>query len=193
MSPEKSLSRYILVVLSVSVVLTALIIVAINAYVNNARLSSDDGFIDSTLSSFSYNQGYKDGYNAARDKFHFAPVEIRTINGTIIETTSNSLTINAINLDTDEFVDGVSNIRKAELTAETKFFSRTALSEEEFDKAMSAWRSSGATRGESPPSGFTDKEISASDLQAGQNIVINADQDIRLMETFTALSVVVIE
>ncbi len=193
MSPEKSLSRYILVVLSVSVVLTALIIVAINAYVNNARLSSDNGFIDSTLSSFSYNQGYKDGYNAARDKFHFAPVEVRAINGTIIEKTSNSVTINAINLDTDEFVDEVSNIRKAELNSETKFFSRTALSEEEFDKAMSTWRSSGAARGEPPPSGFIDKEISASDLQAGQTIVINADQDIRLMETFTAVSVVVLE
>jgi hypothetical protein len=194
MSPEKSLSRYILVVLSISVVLTALVIVAMNAYVNNYRLSNDsDSFIDSTLSSFSYNQGYKDGYNAARDKFHFAPAEIRTISGKIIETTANSLTIDAINLDTDEFVDGVSNVRKVELTGTTKFFRRTALSEAEFDQAMSAWRSTGATKNEPLPSSFTDEEISVSDLQTDQNIVINSNQDIRLMETFTAESIVVVE
>ena len=193
MSPDKSLSRYILVVLSISVVLTALIIIALNAYVNNARLSSDNGFIDSARSSFSYNQGYKDGYNTARDKFYFGPTEFNTIVGKIIEVTPNGLIINASNLDTDEFVDGVSNVRKVEITAETKIFRRTALSEAEFDRAMATWRASGMAKNDPIPSSFTDKEISISDLQADQTVVINANQNIRLLETFTAESIVVVE
>ncbi len=193
MSPEKSLSRYILVVLSVSVVLTALIIVAINAYVNNVRLSSDNGFIDSTLSSFSYNQGYKDGYNAARDRFNIMPLEVTAISGEIIDITGDSVTINAVNLNTDEFVDDISNLRKATISEDTNISARTALSEEDFDKAMTAWRASGASQGLPPPAGFTDKEAQFSDLQVGQNITITANQDIRLEETFTAVSVVVLE
>jgi hypothetical protein len=194
MSPEKSLSRYILVVLSVSVVLTALVIVAINAYVNNARLSSgSNSFIDSTLSSFSYNQGYKDGYNAARDRFNIMPLEIRAINGEIIDITNDSVTINAVNLNTDEFVDDISNLRKAIINEDTKIFARTALSEEDFDKQLSAWRSTGAMQGNPPPTGFTQTEIKLSDLKVGDTAVLTANQDIRLMETFTAESVVRVE
>jgi len=193
METEKSLSRYILVGLSVSVVLTALVIVALNAYVTNRRLSGDgETFIGSALSSFSYNKGYKDGYEAARAKYSITPVEITQLNGTLIEIKDQKLTVQAENLDTDEFIDGVSNLRTVMISTSTKILSRTPISTEELDKRLAAWRRSGQQDTTPPPSAYDDEEIDFEDLNAGQMVAITAGEDIRLASSFTATEIIVL-
>ncbi|MDF1496942.1 MAG: hypothetical protein P1P90_02685 [Patescibacteria group bacterium] len=191
MSPEKSLSRYILVILSVSVVVTALVIVALNAYVSNKKLSeSNNGtFLNNALSSFSYDDGYKDGYNAAREKFNIAPSELRAITGTVQSITPNSLKLEAINLDTDEFVDGVSNVRTALITSSTKVLHRSNLSGEELGSAMQKWQNNPGDN--PPPLPYTEKEVTVSEISEGSAVTVISKNDIRFSQSFDADQIII--
>ncbi len=194
MPPEKSLSRYILVILSVSVVFTALVIVALNAYVSNKKLSESNGgsFLNNALSSFSYDDGYKDGYKAARERFSIAPPKILSVNGTIQDLDLNNFMIIAENLDTDEFVDSVSDKRNVLVNASTTIFMRSPLTQDEIDKKLSAWSKSSDRDITSPPQPFEEKALNFSDLKNGQVVTVVAYDDIRLSEAFDAQTIIVL-
>jgi len=186
------LSRYILVVLSVSVVLTALVIVALNAYVTNRQLAQngDSSFIDKAFSTFSYDDGYKDGYNAAREKFNLRSDGIMSAVGTVQKVEADSVTIKAINLDTDEFVDGVSDIRQVFLTASTTLSLRKTLTEDELNKAMAAWRN--APGNDPPPLPFSESKATINDIVVGSEIIVNVETNIRLEESFEASQIIIL-
>ncbi len=181
-----------MVVLSVSVVLTALIIVALNAYVTNKRLAdgSSNGFIDTAMSGLSYDEGYKAGYKAAREKFNIAPPEVQVMEGTVESLGSDSLQVKATNLDTDEFVDGISNIRTVMITTSTKIFTNEYLSEEDFDTEMNKWQNNPNLP---PPSPYIEKEIDSSELEEGARITVKANNNIRLESTFDAVRITIIK
>jgi hypothetical protein len=180
------------VVLSISVVLTALVIVALNAYVTNKQLAQNgnSSFIDKAFSTFSYDDGYRDGYSAAREKFGVLPSEITAITGNVMDMDQSFVTIKAINIDTDEFVDRVSDIRKGLITASTTIMLRKVLTGEELDAAMIAWRKNPADN--PPPVPYTETKASLNDLSAGATVLITALEDIRLKESFYAQNIIII-
>lgn len=194
MSPEKSLSRYILVILSVSVVFTALVIVALNAYVSNKKLSESNGgsFINNALSSFSYDDGYRDGYKAARERFGVAPNQILSVNGVIQDLDLNNFMIIAENLDTDEFVDSVSDKRNVLINASTTILMRVPLSKNILDKKLNAWSNSADRDTTPPPTPYEEKSLTISDLKNGQKVTVVAYDDIRLAEAFDAQTIIII-
>jgi hypothetical protein len=186
MSPEKSLSRYILVVLSISVVLTALVIVALNAYVTNKKLAdpSNESFLNTAFSSFSYEDGYSDGYSVAREKFSLAPPNVSNISGKVTSKNDDSFQILGENLYTDEQVDGVSDKRKIVVTSDTIIKKITPLTPEEFDLAFNKSINSGT-----PPLPYTETEVSLMDIEEGTLVNIIANEDVTYAEVIEAIEV----
>lgn len=186
MGTEKSLSRYILVVLSVSVVLTALIIVALNAYVTNKRLAdgSGNGFLDTAMSGLSYEEGYKAGYNAAREKFSITPKQITSIVGQVSEIGTNEVIVKAQNLDTDEMVDGISDLRTVVISTSTELLVKRNLTDQEMANEMAKWNAS--SKQEAPPLPFVLEKAELADLSSTSTVTVTAEEDIRYAETFTA-------
>lgn len=191
-----SLSRYILVILCVSIVFTALVLIILNSWVQNKRLSQGTSgipAIDQVLFGQSFEDGYKAGYLAARSKYQrIAPLPegmtIMGLSGTVESINDKQLLVLAENLDVDEIVDGVSLKRTVMVNEQTKFLLRTPLSPEEQSKQIEAW--SRNTGDVPPPLPYTEKIISIKDIKVGQGVSITADEDIKLKESFTATEVI---
>ncbi len=191
MKTEKSLSRYILVVLSISVVLTALIIVALNAYVNNQRLAQNDsGIITGTAKSLSsYDEGYKDGYKTAREKFLQNSEEMFSLIGIVLKNEDSSILVEAVNLNTDALVDGIDNKRKIAITSSTEIVINLTLTDEEMETKMNKWRQS--EQDTPPPLPFVTDTATIDDIKIDDNISAIATKNIRLEKEFIAEKIVI--
>lgn len=181
MDNQSSFSRYILVVLCVSVVLTAIILVILNAWVKNKSLGNLNYFAGG-----SYEQGYKDGFLAAKNKYSLAPIkaEITSMEGVITKLSGKGFYM-------DVSGEGVSGSRQVMLEAKTEIFSRTAVSAKELEARFAAWRKAGAKNGQDPPKPYEDKLVNASSLIIGQKVLVTAAQDVSGLDSFTAKTIVV--
>lgn len=195
MNKQTSISRYILVILSISIVFTALVLIALNAWVQNKRLAtSGTDIVGQIFSNQGYENGYRAGYLAAREKYSkIAPLPagavVTSLTGTVTKVAADQISLTVKNLDTNEFIDNVSNDRTALVNASTTVVLRTFLTAEEQAKQLEKWGRSGSKN--APPLPYTEKNIKLSDLTVGQSVVVVADQDIRLKESFTATQIVV--
>lgn len=192
---QSSLSRYILVVLCAAVVFTTLVLVILNTWMKTERLTGVPA-IDQVLNGQSYEDGYKDGFLAAREKFTKSPplpqnVEIKMVSGEIKTIGQDGLTMLVTSLDTDPLVDGVSDTRTVAITKDTKIIKRVMLTPEEMNKRTQAWAAEGAKKGTPPPAPFTDMAIKLSDLKVGMQISVTSDESLRLLESFTATTIVI--
>ena len=195
MNNRASLSRYILVILCISIAFTALVLVGLNSWVQNKRLSGDNaGIVGQIFSGQAYENGYKAGYLAARTKYQqIAPLPegaiVTSVTGKVAAVESNGVRLNVTNLDTNEFVDNVSNVRLAILTASTTVVQRTFLSQDEQAKQLDRWNKNGSRN--SPPLPYTEQTIKLSDIKTGDDVVAVASEDIRLKESFNATQIIV--
>lgn len=200
-SSGASLSRYILVVLCIAVVFTALVLVVLNAWVNNKKLSVPSmgiAAVDQLMNGQTYEDGYRTGYLAAREKFKTIPVSssdaaVTGLSGTIISLGNGIITIKAESLDTDPLVDGVSDLRKISVPTSTKITIRTFLSPEKQNELAEKWRDNGMLNDEPSPLPYTDDAVKLSDLKVGMQISVSASENIRLKESFAAASIIAID
>lgn len=198
MNKQISLSRYILVILCASIVFTALVLVILNSWMQNQRLASlglGSTGVDQIFGSQSFENGYKSGYLAAREKYTMiAPLPagavVMALSGTISSVNDKQIVVTATNLDTDSYVDGVSNDRTVLITASTTIMQRIFLSPEEQAKQIDKWSKTADRSKTSPPAPYTENKLSLSDLKAGQTVAVIADEDIRLKESFNATQVI---
>ncbi len=194
---QGSLSRYILVVLCIAVVFTTLVLIALNSWVKNRELSGIPA-IDQVLSGQTYEDGYKAGFMAAREKFSIKPpmpanIEVKMVNGEIQALSNDSMEVLVTSLDTDPTVDGVSDTRTVAIDKNTKIEKRINLQPEEINKRMADWSQDGAKKGEIPPLPYTLVPVKLSDLKVGMEITISSDESLRLAESFLAKSIMVNE
>lgn len=191
-----SLSRYILVILCVSIVFTALVLIILNSWVQNKRLS-DGGLgipaIDQVLFGQSFEDGYKAGYLAARSKYQtMVPMPegaaIQNLNGQIQSIGSDQLVVMADNLDVDEIVDGVSSKRTVLIASTTKILFRQGLPPEEHMRQIEEWNKNRTT--DLPPISYIEKSLALKDLSEGQAVSVTAAEDIRLLTSFYATEIV---
>lgn len=194
MNNQTSLSRYILVILCISIVFTALVLIALNSWVQNKNLSPDNsGLVGQIFSNQSYDTGYKAGYLAARETFKKVPplpdeAIITSLTGTVMSVEEDRIIFKAENLDADELIDGVSSQRTAITTASTTFVTRSYLSPEDQARQLANWSDSGTK--DSPPLPYTEKPIKLSEIKPGQKIAAMANINIRFEESFEASKII---
>lgn len=196
MNNHVSLSRYILVILCVSIVFTALVLIILNSWMQNKQLTGLNG-VGQLFAGQSYENGYKEGYLAAREKYKtILPLQenatVTSFSGDIESLDDSSVLVRATSIDTNEIVDKVSDVRDVLIASTTKIFSRTLLPQDEQDRLYAQWQKSGASQGNPPPKAYKETEIKLSDLQVGQRVFVSAGEDIKLQESFIATEVVVV-
>lgn len=183
-----STSRYVLVALCVVVVLTTLALVIMNYWTKNSGMPA----LDQVLSGQTYEDGYKAGFLAAREKFSKTPVlpqgmEVKSVFGEVKTVNKDSLTVLVTSLDTDPMVDGVSDTRTVNINKDTKIFKQISLSVDEFRNKMDAWNQS--DKSQPMPQPFKEVAMSLSDLKAGTKVTITSNEDVRLKDGFLATAI----
>jgi hypothetical protein len=188
MEPTKSTSRYILTALAIILVITAFVLVGLNALNIEQRLGLSSGVWGTDSAQLEEN--YRLGYLAAREKYKsMCPMVERqgsSISGTVTSVTSDSLTIEQDFFDTDELVDGVSNLRHAKISANANIQAHTAKDPEILNKELAALKPGSESQ---PPAPFTVTNIKLSDIKPGDRVVMTSDTELRLAEEFIALTV----
>ena len=197
MNNQVSLSRYILVILCVSIVFTALTLIVLNSWVQNKRLATLTSGVPG-LTGKTFEDGYKTGYLAAKDKYRIIPqrpegTPVMELSGTINSINNQQFVVTATNLDTDPTVDGVPNERTILIATSTSIVIRTNLTAEEFSKKMDEWSKSPDRLKSAPPAPYTEKTVAISSLQPGQTVSITSGEDLRLLTTIKAKQVVLTE
>jgi hypothetical protein len=186
MESTKSTSRYILTALAIILVITAFVLVGLNALNIEQRLGLSTGWGNSAQ----LEEHYRLGYQAAREKYKsMCPMVEKqgsTISGTVTSVTSDSLTIEQDFFDTDELVDGVSNLRHAKISANAKIQAHTAKDPEILNKELAALKPGSESQ---PPAPFTVTNIKLSDIKPGDRVVMTSDTELRLAEEFIALTI----
>lgn len=199
MNNQVSLSRYILVILCVSIVFTALTLIVLNSWVQNKRLSDLTSNVPglNQLTGKTFEDGYKAGYLAAKEKYRSVPptpegVAVLSLMGTINSVDGQQLSVTATSLDTDPTVDGVPNERTIVVSTSTSIVLRTNLSAQDFTKKMEEWNKSEDKTKVTPPTPYTEKSLSISDLKPGQTISVTSNEDLRLLTTIKAKQIVLV-
>ena len=118
MDQPRSYSRYVLVALCIAVVFTALVLVALNAWMKQPGENM-------VFKGSGYTDGYRDGFNAAREKMKIVAgsdilEDATSSNGEVISVSSDRLVVKQTSLDTDPVVDGVDNERTVTLAKDAK-------------------------------------------------------------------------
>lgn len=178
----KSASRYILTALAVILVITAFILVALNAFTIQSQPLR-------IVPKKTAEQGYIEGYQAARKKYHaicpIANLEAFSFTGTVQSVSGKSITVLQTSLDTDPAADGVSNTRTVTIASSTLIQETIVKTPEQLAKDAQDLQTSLKKGGTiSPPSSFVPSSVS--DIKAGQTVFIQSDTDVRLLSTISA-------
>lgn len=140
---------------------------------------------------------YADGYNAARDQamklgLPSANIPTSIAAGKVTAVNGNSITVET-NFFVDEKIDGVGNIRTVTLAKDGKVKIQTQISpsdylkmQQEFQKTL---QNSNGKDLPQPPSPFTSKDGSMSDIAVGDSISIQASTDLRLEKAISATEI----
>ncbi len=191
MQANASASRYILVTLCIILVITAFILIALNAFNLESRLGVKV-LPNLNPSSAQLKEQYTKGYLAAREKYkNMCPVIGRTgnsIGGTVESISGNTIKLKQNTFDTDVNVDNVSDIRTVTVTSATKIELATRKSDDAFAKEMEAFKPS-TDKPASPPSPSIVTTAKISDIKAGDNIIVTSNKELSVTSSFTALTI----
>ncbi len=190
MDTKNSTSRYILTTLAIIIVITAFILVGLNALQLEKRLASSPF---STAGTTELNAKYVEGYLAARQKYQamcpFANQPVYSLSGTIQSINADgSLTVLQDSLESDELVDHVSDQRWITVTPQTVIARSVAKSQEQFQKEMSEFnqRRNVGSMTATPPLPITETSVQLRDIPAGSHVRVESDQDVRTLEHISA-------
>ena len=191
---NKSASRYILVSLAIILVITAFILVGLNAW---QQQQGKPPIISNPFSQQTVNDAYAKGYLAARAKYAELCPQVQTVGTTSLIATITSinggqLKVTPTNLDTDPIVDHVANIRTITIDSSTQMQKQLQLTPDEVSKQLQAFadqikKNPTAT----PPSNMTLSTFA--DFKVGQTIQIQSSKDVRLLETIPATSILILK
>ncbi len=181
-------SRYVLTLLAVILVITALILIALDALQLDKRFSQQTGQSSQSVAR----QAYIKGYLAARKNYQalcpLANLEVRQFTGAVTEISDKSLKVLQQSLDTDSLVDGVDAVRTVVITPTTVLQRVEAKPLDQIEKDLTAARTS-SREAVLPPSLYIRTLIKLSDIQVGQRISVESATDVRLQSTVEAVTI----
>ena len=188
--PPRSTSRYILTALAMIIVITAFILIGLNA------LQLEQRFSRISYGSVPFSgmmNGYRNGFMAARTKYQticpMANQAVHALTGKIVDVSSDSLTIEQTSLVTDPDVDGISDTRTITLTPQTEIIRLQPKTPEQLSAEQANFIATMKTgKPTTPPSPVMRQVLTTKDLQIGQTVTIQSSMaDIRLETNFPAL------
>lgn len=179
-------SRYVLTILAVILVVTALILIALNALQLDRRFGAV-----TQISTGDVRQAYADGYLAARKKYQalcpLVGLSMTQFVGTVQSISGDTLMVLQQSLDTDPLVDGVSDIRTVLITAQTAIQRMEEKPREQIEKELRALNIT--TERAVPPSPHVLTSVKLSDVQVGQRVSVRSASDVRMESSIRALSI----
>ena len=186
MEPNKSASRYILTALAIILVITAFVLIGLNAFNLEQRLGLSKGKAsDEQLAA-----RYKAGYLAARaDLKTICPIIERhgdTISGKVTAVSGSKITFTQDSFDTNETIDGVKNDRTANLQTGAKIEVLNPKPVDSFNAEIAAFKPGPNLN---PPLPYTVTAGGLGDIKPGVRITLTGSGDLRLAKEFTALTV----
>lgn len=186
---ERSYSRYLLVVLCVSITVTAVVLVALNAYANSKRPAPSGPASDQEITT-----AYRAGFNAARErltKYGFgAPSDTQTLTGTVRSVSGGKLIVSQENLMTDALISGITDDREVTTTASTKITRDVQKPAAQFQAEQEAFAKLPPSPSLQPPTATIKSTIRISDINVGDHVTISAQEsDITMLPSITAASI----
>jgi len=194
MNTNASTSRYILTTLCIIIVITAFILVGLNAFHLERRLGAN------TLLGSGQTQldaKYVEGYLAARKTYQgMCPLinqPTRVLSGTVqVVHIPDSLTILQDSLDSDPLVDHVAAQRWITTTPATVVLRSINKPAEQVQKEFAEFNA-GHSSATMPPSPLKQETIQLTDIPAGARVLVESDQDVRSLESIPALRITVLQ
>lgn len=164
------------------------------------------GFFISDYNPLAANQEdtFEAGWQAAEERLretgYFPSLpeeEINFVNGEIKEINGNKISLNINPLE--PLADPELDIRIIEVGENTKIYQTEKKDHEEYQSEMEEFNEAMQAEidnpeimaGLTPPEPFTEKEINLSLLQAGHQILVQAEEDIRNIKQFKVIKIVV--
>lgn len=190
---ERSYSRYLLVVLCVAIVATAVVLVALNAYTNSRH---QDAYATAPLDDAEGN-AYRDGFEAAKQRFEQYGLGInddtQTLVGSVQNVSGGKIRVLQENLMADALMSGVSDEREVTISASTKISRETKKPEAQFSAEQEAFMKLAPSPTTQPPAPSVVTSIRLSDIKPGDRLRITAqEKDVTLLPLITATEIVVI-
>ncbi|MDQ7814829.1 MAG: hypothetical protein RDU25_03450 [Patescibacteria group bacterium] len=186
MDGQKSTSRYILTALAIILVITAFILVALNALDINTPLPNP------LAGGKSAEDAYREGFLKAREKYAaicpMIGLDSDIISGKVTSVAGDSVVIEQTTFGTDETIDGVSDLRTIKNTATTKVVKIVPKDQAKFHEELSAFKPT-AEGNTIPPSPTSLQAASFSDIKVGDTIRITSDKNLRLEAEITAVEI----
>lgn len=188
---ERSYSRYLLVVLCLSIVCTAIILIALNTYTVSKR--GNVGLV-STSSDTQIVDAYKEGFEAARSRFAQYGLgvigETNILIGRVQSTSGGKLIVSQENLMTDALVSGISDDREVAITGSSKITRSTAKSTTQLAAEQEAFAKLPPSPSLQPPLPTIQSTIRVSDIKVGDRVIVTAQEnDITALGSVTAVSI----
>jgi len=180
-----SASRYIMTALSIILVITAFVLVALNAYqvkINPLQITPKK----------TAEQGYVEGYLAARKNYQaVCPLAGQPTNfftGIVQSVSGQSITVVEQSLETDPLVDRISNTRTVTIDANTVIQSSVTKTAAEIAQDVKTLQDS-LKKGEPVAAPSNSVPAKLSDIMPGQLVYVQSNQDVRLLSTIPATSI----
>ena len=183
MENPSHISRRVVLVIAGLLVLTTCILVGLNAWNLQKRLGLPVIVKDP----------YTEGYLAARAKYALiCPSAVNSapynVAGTIVSVGADSIVIDQSSLDTDQRVDGVSDRRVISISSATKIQSVKAKTAAEISAEISQ-----KPNGQTIVQPMIQTTLSLSDLKPGTRITVTSDENVRLLDSINAVSILVFQ
>jgi hypothetical protein len=189
MEQPRSASRYILVALCVVIVFTALVLVAMNAWMKQPG--------NPIATTDRYQEGYSKGYSDARERLRSAgllsaPSETNILNGTVLSVGNGSIVVKQTNLDTDPTVDQVPDERTITITSSTKIYQRVLKDPAVLDTELREFEKSGAS-GSAVPDPYIQTVINFSEIPVGAKVFLYSNMNVRLLSDIVATEIYMVK
>ncbi len=193
MDYQTSKSRYILTSLAIIIVITAFILVGLNALI--IQKGGTGLLISSTASQEELDASYKLGYQAARDKADSlcdgVKLSVNSFTGTVVANDGEKLVVAQNSLMADPLADGISDNRTVLVSANTKIVKSIKKSDEQFIRELKNFetaQATGNTNSESP-NDTIEQVLKLSDIKVGSKVSVSSNEDVTLLATVSSTKI----
>jgi len=190
MDYQTSKSRYILTSLAIIIVITAFILVGLNAYL--MQKGGTGLSIVRPASQEELDESYKLGYEAARSKADTLcgdiKLSINSFTGTVISNDGKNLVVTQESLMSDPIADGISDDRTVLITPNTKIIKTSKKSNQQFMSELQAYETAqnAGNNTQKPPEDTVEQILKISDLSIGSKVLVSSNQDVMFLETVSS-------